>query len=228
METSNSKNRTIKIIVLIAVIFLTGYVAVNATVNTRLAKLQNEIDKQMTEQRAVIASLIDDTTSNKVVKTGNIIIRDCTLTERVEYESLMSRLNDGLSQSDLTELDNLLGRCGSYQHEQKLLLLAKLEREIDIYENQLDQMVTVVGNQEVVNDYDLALLRDYINSEKDKAGLAGELVKKQDGIIKALRAGNAPNSPEINTILQEVTEIKETLNVMNLQTEGLREQLKTM
>ena len=54
---------------------------------------------------------------------------------KVSFDDLLGRLNDGLSRTQLVELERLFGRCGSFTSDRKSVMVSRLAREIEIYEN---------------------------------------------------------------------------------------------
>ncbi len=179
----------------------------------RLAELRGELLVQASEQRTLLNTIAETTARNGADTVTERIVIDCTVDERTKFDSLLSRLNDGLPKSDLAVLERLFGRCGSFYAQRKAVMVARLEREVEVYANYVAQLQEVGGVD--TEEYKLTVWQSLVEDEKIQSKEFGSLVAQQDSIISALLAGRSPASPEIVSILEEVKRVQQALGSAN-------------
>lgn len=201
-----------------------GFVIVNVAVNERLSDLQLQTEVLIAEQKTTLVAIAEATGRNGADSVTERIIRDCTVTERTAFDDLLSRLNRGLQRSELVELERLFGRCGSFFAERKAVMVARLQREFEIYTTFVDQLSNLSGSDmsSRYNVSDWKLLAEY---EQKQSDLFNDLVVGQDNIISTLLTGKQATSPEIIEILESVQTTQQTLMVTNAQTGEVRAKL---
>jgi hypothetical protein len=175
----------------------------------RLADLRSELLVQISEQRSLLATITETTARNGADEITERIVKDCTLAERTEFDLLLGRLNDGLSKAELTALERLFGRCGSFYAERKSVMAARFEREVEVYENYVSQLERIGGTG--IEDFNVSLWKELAASEQMQSTEFGLLAQNQDKIISSLLEGKSAISPEIKTILEEVKKIQLSL-----------------
>ncbi len=217
---------TQKRIVLIgsALILLTTFVY--AVAEYKLNSLTNTLTEQISLQEALLMEIADTTARNGVDATTETIIRDCTVTERNEFDTLLGRLDSGLSKSEIDTLDRLFGRCGYFYAERKSIMVARLVREISVYGGYVEQLKTLKTFTSS-NKYRVETWQELAEAEKRQADFFRELVILQDQIIKALLEEKSVQSEEIKEILTKVSEVQGQLANANGQSATLRATLKT-
>ena len=213
----------------IAAVIATGviYLLVTSLVDHRLEALETTTVAQIAEQETLLVAIAEATARNGADAVTEAIVRDCTLQERSDFDDLLSRLDDGLSRSQLIELERLFGRCGSFYAERKAVMVARLAREIEIYGAYVQQLHTIT-DADVSEAYPVSVWQDLASKEREQSELFSQLVTAQDEIITTLLAGKPATSPEITAILQEVREIQETLIVSNRQAANIRATLVSL
>jgi len=208
------------IIITLAVILVIHF-TINYLTDRRFNDLEAATRVQIAEQRALLLTIAETTARNGADSVTESIVRDCTGDERVQFDSLLGRLNDGLSKSELIELERLFGRCGGFYSERKSMMVARLSREIEIYDYFVKQL-SVITDEDQSETYKVAGWESLATEERKQSELFSRLVLLQDQIISTLLAGKAANSEEIIAILSEVSETKDTLQVTNLQVSSVR------
>lgn len=189
-------------------------------------KLTNVLEAQILEQQTLLIEIADSASSGSINELTQDVIRDCAVAERTEFDTLLGRLDSGLSTAELIQLERLFGRCGDFFAERKTIVTSRLAREVEIYEryiNQLQSLKTLPATKE----YRLEVWKEFVASEKQQATLFSELVTQQDRIIKTLLEGKSPQSEEIKAILSEVSETQGMLIVTSKQSADIRSTLKT-
>jgi plasmid maintenance system killer protein len=123
-------------------------------------------------------------------------------------------------------LERLFGRCGGFYAERKAMMVARLAREIEVYQTYVRQLETII-DADVEDEFFISQWTHLAEQEQKQSELFSELVRKQDEIIAALLAGKSADSLEIVEILRDVQEIQDTLTVTNIQTANVREELNS-
>jgi hypothetical protein len=198
------------------------YVGVEYATTIRLKSLTTTVYSQTVAQEELVRSL-----SNTLVRGGadpvtEQVIRDCSVLERERYETLLGSLNSGLSSVELTELERLFGRCGSYFAEIRLVMTTRLEREVERLLELEAQLQALSGGTSSVDE---ETWRSLVMSEQKISDSFSNLTTVQDRIILALVGGARPNSEPINALLVEAREIQETIDVTSRQVEEIRQTL---
>lgn len=225
MNTEKNTNQKIAVVLLcIGVLALIVYLLSVFLANQRLSELKALTQTQILEQQSILATIAEVTARNGADSITESIVRDCSVSERSSFDSLLGDLDSGLTRTQLVELERLFGRCGSFYSQRKSMMVSRLGREIEVYETYVNQLSLISGS-DMKETYDVESWGELALAEKNVSELFSELVRTQDEIITALLAGNSPDSEEIQMILREVTEIQETLTVTNTLVGRLRADL---
>lgn len=203
---------------------LATYFVVTSLVDARFHNVETSIRGQIFEQESLLTAIAEATSRNGADAITESIVKDCTVTERSQFDNLLSRLNNNLTRSELVELERLFGRCGTFFSERKNVMVSRLSREIEIYKNFVDQL-SVVKDEDLNEKFSVSVWQELASEEKKQSELFAELVNLQDSIIKTLLSGKSAGSPEIVEILQQVQEVQGTLIVTNKQTANVRSRL---
>lgn len=212
-------------------IFLAGIVAmyllVMYVVNQRLSELQLETRLLISEQETLLATIAETTARNGGDEITERIIKDCPFSERVRFDELLSKLNQGLSRVELTELERLFGRCGNFFAERKSVMVSRLQREVQIYETFVNQLSNLTESDST-GTFKVSEWQRLAELETKQSELFTDLVQAQDEIITLLLAGNSSNSEVVQTTIQNANKIQETLIVTNSQAATVRSNLVSL
>lgn len=229
--TNSDKQTNKKGNIKLLIAFLAGvalvYFIVTFVVDQRLSELQLQTKLLISDQETLIATIAETTARNGGDEVTERIIRDCALSERVRFDELLGNLNRNLSMSELVELERLFGRCGNFFAERKSVMVARLDREVQIYAAFVSQLSNLT-DKETASKYRVADWQQLAELEKKQSELFTELVGVQDDIISALLDGNAADSEEVTAIVQRANEIQETLIVTNTQASQVRSSLVSL
>ena len=213
------------------VMFLLGvgcmYLFITNMVQTRFSNLELQTRILIEDQQATLATIAETTARNGADTVTESIIKDCSIRERSRFDELLNGLNNNLTRSELVELERLFGRCGGFYAERKSIMIARLTREIQIYETYINQLAVLLED-DLSDTYMVAEWQQLAVLEQEQSDLFAELVSKQNDIISTLLSGNNADSDEITTILQAVREIQETLVVTRKQAETIRSTLTSL
>lgn len=192
-----------------AILFAFAYVGGLLIAKERLADLRATLEVQASKQQVLLATIAETTARNGADTTTESIVKDCTIEERQEFDLLLGKLDAGLPQTELSTLERLFGRCGSFYAERKAVMVARLEREVEVYHNYVEQLNQL---QSVDTDsYQVDLWKQLALDETYQSEAFRQLVVEQDKIITALVSGKQASSPEIKEILDDVKSAQQTL-----------------
>jgi hypothetical protein len=133
---------------------------------------------------------------------------------------LLSRLDTQLSRGELTTLERLFGRCGSFYAERKSVMVSRLEREVEVYANTVEQLELLSGKKQ--EEHRVEVWQSLVEQENAQSEQFNKLVSLQDQIIKTLLAGKAASSAEVKEIVKTAKQTQEELMNANKQASELR------
>lgn len=227
MSQPTQTKKLVQFVVSGAAIILGIFLASSFVVGERMEQLESTLQVQLAEQKALLATIAETTARNGADSVTESIVRDCALEDRSRFDSLLGQLDSGLQRSELIELEQLFGVCGSFFSERKAVMVARLAREIEVYEAYVAQLSTVTGVDQSKSQT-LDQWRTLSEGEQTQSVLFTQLVRLQKDIIDELLAGRAANSEEITAILNEVRETREALLLTKTQTDTLRGDLTSL
>ncbi|MCA9366647.1 hypothetical protein KC887_00075 [Candidatus Kaiserbacteria bacterium] len=200
------------------------YIFVTSIQKNRLYELELLTRAQVAEQETVLATIAEVTARNGADAVTESVIRDCTQTERSSFDSLLGRLDAGLSTTELSDLERLFGRCGRFYAERKSVMVARLEREIEVYASLIAQ-ASVVAGRDQSEAFQLPAWQNLSELESRQSELFTELVNIQDEIISTLLTGGASQQETLANIKAAAKEVQENLALVNTQAAAVRAEL---
>lgn len=212
--------KTITIFILAVII---GYFLTTSIVANRFQEIELTNRVLIVDQEKLLAAIAERTANNGADVVTEKIIRDCTVSERTDFDRLLSNI-ETLSYTQLVELERLFGRCGNFFAERKAVMVARLAREVEVYEKFVKQLSVVIGSDQTA-EFPLAAWQQLAAEEQKLSEGLAELVRYQDQIITALLEGKTAVSPEVRDILFQVNETNEQLRLANTQSSRIRSEL---
>lgn len=200
---------------------------VSTLVDSRFQELELSTRVKIADQETLLVAIAETTARNGADAVTESIVRDCTVDERDKFDSLLSRLNDGLPHTQLVELERLFGRCGSFFSERKSVMVSRMTREIEIYEDFVDQLSAITDESQLTK-FNVSAWHTLAEQEQKQSELFAQLVHLQDQIITNLLEGKAPSSTEIVEILVEVKNVQESLLIAKQQSSVIRADLLSL
>lgn len=222
--TQNISLLSLKNIIFFLVIVGLIYLFATSLTNKRFEEIELNTREQISDQQALLAAIAETTARNGADAVTESIVKDCAPAERIKFDTMLGQLDAGLTNSQLVELESLFGRCAAFFSEKKAVMVARLTREIEIYENYVNQL-SVIKDKEMSPSFSVEKWQALAAGERKQSELFAELVNLQDQIISALLEGKTANSPEIKEILQRVVDVKETQIVTSKQIANIRSEL---
>jgi len=212
---------------LIALAIATGVFLSMYIVQQRMQTFEANSRVQLAEQQALLSTIAETTARNGADSITESIVRDCSIDDRSRFDTLLGSLDSGLPRYELIELERLYLACGNFYAERKAVMVARLSREIEIYESDIAQLSDITGRDQSDN-YKLAAWQQLAAGEATQSQHFSAMVRAQKQIIDTLLTGKSAASEEIKTILSEVSEIKEALLLAKTQTDMLRTDLTAL
>jgi succinate dehydrogenase flavin-adding protein (antitoxin of CptAB toxin-antitoxin module) len=197
------------------------YIATVSMTQLRLVELRETIRGHAHVQHELAISVANLVSQNGADEMTAVVIRDCSPTERTEFDTLLGSLDTGLPLTELQELERLFSRCGDFFAQRKALMANRLTREVEVLESYLTQLATLEGDS-VLSEYKLASWKQLAEEERKQGEHFLKLVALQGEIINALLEGKSAQSDEIEAILSEVSAVQGILIVANRQATTLR------
>lgn len=191
-----------------------AYGLIVVIVREKLDDLHRQVQIQISEQQTLLTTIAETTARNGADSVTEGIIRDCNVNERTDFDTLLSRLDKGLSNTELTKLERLFGRCGSFYSQRKSIMVARLSREIEVYSSYVDELKTV-STEKTVTSYKVEEWQKLVEQEQKQSELFATLVTQQQKIIETLMSGKSTESEEIKSVLKAVNETQVSLSETN-------------
>lgn len=142
---------------------------------------------KIADQEKTLAVLSEITDRNGADSVAEAIVRDCSLENRRRFEELLNRLGE-LNQRELVEVDTLFDGCAAFFAERKALMVARLEREFEVYRSYVE-LLAMVEQQRGQLLHAVSAWEEVVNLEKQRRDLLQEQVAIQGSIITTLRSG---------------------------------------
>jgi cell division protein FtsL len=193
------------------------------TFHTR--ELSNTLQLRISEQEKTLTALSEITDRNGADTVAEAIVRDCSSDNRGRFEELLNRLGT-LTSTELSELDALFDGCASFFAERKALMVARLEREFEVYRSYVN-LLSLVDQNRVQSSYSVEAWQDFVALEKQRRDLLQEQVTIQGEIISSLRSGPVMND-EIEAKLVRAAQINQEAAQLNGQIDEARRELNQL
>jgi hypothetical protein len=175
------------------------------------------IEKLITAQESILKNLASITGRNGADTIIESIVSDCS--RRTEYEALLMSL-ETLSKKDLIASQNLFEVCGNFYAERKALMVAKLERELEVYTDYVALLSQFREDPERMQK--LEKWKELVSMEGTRSSLLNDQVLIQSQIITYLISGSSVLSKEVVALVQDAGEINDLLGVQDYRISELR------
>ena len=178
----------------------------------------NQISLAVSKQEVILKSLAELTRSNGADAVTDRFISDCKAVERIRFDTLLDSLSKNLSNSDLTEVNSLFFKCGSFYAHRKSIMAIKLSQEVD-HLNTLHSILTSISSVPKENFTTVATWKEIAEAELKTAEYFNTLVDLQGNVITDLLSGKRSDSPELIATLTEVNSVRGQMLVLSKQIE---------
>jgi len=177
----------------------------------------------VSEQETTLVSIAEVTDRNGADATVAAIVKDCDTEDRQRFDELLGLLGE-LNRIELIEVDQLFGACGNFYAERKALMIARLNREFEVYEDYV-ALLDIVDSRSDGVLYPVAKWSELAVLETQRSVLSSELVTIQKDIILALLEGVSIQSEQMLSEVTKAQEAKDTLSYTGVRIDTLREDI---
>lgn len=211
-------------LILFGLFALVAYLLIVVVVKEKLEDLETKIEGSLKDQQVLLATIAEATARNGADAVTESIVSDCSIDERTAFDELIQKLDAGIVTSELTTLERLFARCGSFYSQRKAVMVARLTREIEVYATYADQL-QAISNERTVSLYQVETWKRLAMAEEAQSKQFATLVALQESIIATLVRGKSASSPEIQSILVEVKNTQSALTAAHLESSTIRTEL---
>jgi len=175
---------------------------------------------KVAEQKTILATIAELTHREDVDSVVEKLIQDCSLQNRERFDSLLSNLSQ-LRGNDLQEVEKLFDACGNFFSQRKAVMVARLEREYEVYKD-LIELLSVVDKKAEGITYDIGRWSRLVALEQERSELSSKLVAVQGSIIDSLIAGESVASETMQLKLVDGQHTREKLLGVSSEITALR------
>lgn len=211
-------------VILFGLFAIVAYVLIVLIVKEKLEDLHTKIEGSLKDQQVLLATIAEATARNGADGVTETIVRDCSIDERTDFDELLGKLDSGIATSELTTLERLFARCGSFYSQRKAVMVARLSREIEVYSTYVDQLQGI-SSERTVAEYQVETWKQLSTAEQTQSEQFAKLVTLQESIIGTLLSGKTASSPEIQSILTEVNVTQAALAASHQESATIRTEL---
>ena len=203
--------------ILFGVIAVYGLASTIATHRTQAAQvlLQEEITRLESEAVKVAAAI----NKNETMYGVDQLLSNCSVEDRSDFETLLSRLESGLSKAELSNLSQFFDRCAAVSAQKRTILTIYLENIVKSLSVAIEARKSLSKYEEM--DTRLMRYQELLQAEKVINTQLFTLVDLQAEIITSLQTGVGVVSKEADllrskggTIQSEIAAKTEIANLL--------------
>lgn len=200
-----------------------AFYSVSLYIHTQQIEYVSMMKLLVSEQETTLVSIAEVTDRNGADAVVAKIIEDCATPDRQRFDELLGSLGS-LNKTELVEVNQLFGSCGNFYAQRKSLMVARLNREFEVYEDYI-KLLNVVDSRSEPVLYPVAQWEELVSLESQRSTLSSELVKIQKDIILALLDGVSIQSEQMLAEVNKAQEAKDTLSYVGVKIDTLREDI---
>ena len=212
-----------KIILLFSVGMFICLLCASLYIKQKQSQIVALTELKIAEQETTLSSIALLTSKDGADSVVENIIKDCSPEYRARFDEQLSQLQL-LRGQQLVEMDQLFGACGNFFAERKAVMVARLEREFEVYKN-LIEILTVADIRKDQTQYDQDSWEKLVMMEKNRSELSLKLVEIQGDIITALRTNISLSSDSMQNLLVDGQKTKESLVSLSLEIDTLTQEI---
>lgn len=188
--------------------------------NEREKDMVAAISLQIVEQEKTLLSIAEITSRDGMDAIGESVIVDCKSSDRSKFDTYLSEL-DTLSYTQLEETENLFDKCAHFYAQRKAMMVARMEREYEAYDD-LVHLLSIVDDDISVASYNSKTWKQLVELEERRRDLYAEQVTIQKDIITALKEGISIKDNELQTLMVDAQNVKGELATIDKKAKELR------
>lgn len=179
-------------------------------IEKRLQEYKMVLDSQINEQIVSLGNLAIITGRGASNQQADMLVKECKIDERAEFEALLASLNSDLNKHELNRLSILFNNCGHVFANRRTSMYLQMQ-------NEFDSLKKTVNVRKQIDDFsedsiNYSKWEELIDNEHEISNIFQDMVQVQGEIINALLSGKTTNSEEVNLLLKRAQEIKTKLN----------------
>ena len=178
---------------------------------------------KIAEQEKRLATIAEVTGRDGADAVVEKIIQDCNAENRARFDTKLSQLPT-LRGSELVEVEQLFSACGNFYAERKAVMVARLEREYEMYLDLLS-ILALVDSKTAELEYDGASWGRLVAKEVERSTLSTKLVEIQGNIITDLKSNVSVSSDVMQATMVEGQKTKEKLIAISSEIYTLRQEI---
>lgn len=214
-----NKKTILKIILVLCIIIGFVFVYIRLHQEKFVAHTKLKISEQQTTLSSIALLTSKDGADNVVSK----IIKDCSPENRALFDEKLSNLPQ-LKGQELVQMEQLFNACGNFFVERKAVMVARLNREYEVYAD-LIEIISVVGERFDESVYKKTQWEQLVALETKRSDLSSALVDVQGDIIRALKNNVTIASDQMQAELVEAQKTKQSLVAVTLEIDSLLQKI---
>ena len=148
--------------ILALALFFIFVVFFGASLYIKDAQSEYILQTQLTiaEQETRLAAIAELTARDGADAVVSEIIKDCSSENRERFDTLLGLLSQ-LRGAELREVESLFNACGNFYAERKAVMVARLSREFEVYED-LIEILSLFDQKAQSITYDVSGWREFV------------------------------------------------------------------
>ena len=176
---------------------------------------------KIAEQKKVLGVLFEVINNDGADAVVEAIIKDCSIENREHFDTQLGNLAN-LKGQELVEMEQLFNACGNFFSERKAVMVARLQREYEVYLDLIEIFSAIDSNVEELT-HNAGSWGTLVELETKRSVLSTKLVAIQGSIIDSLQVNVSINSDQMQATLVEGQRMKEELRVLSGEINQLRQ-----
>lgn len=203
-------------------VFMAASWHVKAVQADYVAETQSKIEEQKVKLNALVLLTATEGADAEIRE----IIKDCSSVNRERFDTLLGKLAT-LTKTELNEVEQLFNACSRFYPERNAVMATRLQREYEAYLSFIE-LLAMTDSKTKNTNYNTQLWGDIVTLEVKRSDLNTALVEIQGRIIEALLEGAAIGGDQIQALLKEGQETKESLFLIAPQIDAVRSELSVL
>lgn len=212
---------TTHIMITVHLLIVVAVIVAAAWATDRTARAQEQLLRErIAAEHAVLLTLAETTDRNDADEVTAAIIVDCP--RRDEFDTALNNLAT-LPRRGLIDAQQLFESCGSFYASRKALMVARLDREFEVYGDYVALLTEL--NEDAKVDAKLDDWQRLIDSEHARSELLSKQTEIQAEIIRLLIGGATASSKTVTNETGVAYELLQSLTVLDRQIDEIRSKL---
>lgn len=173
------------------------------------------VRSSIAEEQVTLRSLSKMSTTDSADAQTEKIIVDCSIGHRERFDTLLGKLST-LNSLQLSEISNLFNECGSFYPTRSAIVVAKLQREFEVYMHYIE-LLSLADTKVDTASFTVDAWKNLVALQSKKSEFSLALVDIQGRIIHALLSRTPIHDASMQALLREGQDTKDLLLVASQQ-----------